>query len=217
MVWLFDDEDRPQVARHFFRSKTRMVTIFISRNGPLLIKMLSDGGHVNATYYREEILQPLLSDKEELLRPSEKLAGRRPMLVLHHDNASSHTAAKVKDFLESSEVRTAPHTPYSPDLAPLDFWVFPRLKEDLAGTSFERPQDLGRAINQRLKSYGEEWYAACYVKWCEGLQKCIEQQGGYVEGLRQWFLFFLLKYSFHSTNCIIFGTALVQIACKLLL
>ena len=87
----------------------------------------------------------------------------------------------------------------------LHFWVFPRLKEDLAGTSFERPQDLGRAINQRLKSYGEEWYAACYVKWCERLQKCIEQQGDYVEGLRQWFIFFLFKYtcSLHSKNCII--------------
>ena len=44
-----------------------------------------------------------------------------------------HTAVIVADFLAGKNVRVLEHPPYSPDLAPADFWFFPRVKAALAG------------------------------------------------------------------------------------
>ena len=41
-------------------------------------------------------------------------------LLLHHDNASAHTAAVTLDFLAASDVQLVTHPPYSPDFAPCD-------------------------------------------------------------------------------------------------
>ena len=113
VVWIGDDEERPQVARSSFRSRKRMFTIFISRTDVELIDVLQEGQHINATYYRDFILDPLVKTLRQRQGP------RR--IVVHHDNASSHTALSVQQFLQSKNVIVAPHAPYSPDLAPLDF------------------------------------------------------------------------------------------------
>ncbi|KAM7312456.1 putative histone-lysine N-methyltransferase SETMAR-like [Ixodes scapularis] len=54
--------------------------------------------------------------------------------IFHHDNASSHTALIVSWLLAKLGVATLPQPPYSPDLAPPDFFLFPRIKRTLKGT-----------------------------------------------------------------------------------
>ena len=44
-------------------------------------------------------------------------------------NNQPHKEKIVKDYLEEQELQVLPHPPYSPDLAPCDFWLFPTLKE----------------------------------------------------------------------------------------
>jgi transposase len=48
--------------------------------------------------------------------------------ALHHDNAPSHTAMAVQQFLAKNNILIVPRPSYSPDLAPSDFWLFPMLK-----------------------------------------------------------------------------------------
>ena len=47
---------------------------------------------------------------------------------LLHDNTSSHKCEVVKSFLASEKVKVLNHPPYSPDLSPCDFFLFPRLR-----------------------------------------------------------------------------------------
>jgi hypothetical protein len=49
--------------------------------------------------------------------------------VLHHDNVFAHTALSVRDFIASKQITVLEHPSYSPDLAPNDFFLFPKLKE----------------------------------------------------------------------------------------
>ena len=44
-----------------------------------------------------------------------------------------HLEHCVADFLAGKSVQMLEHPPYSPDLAPADFWFFPRVKIALAG------------------------------------------------------------------------------------
>ena len=50
---------------------------------------------------------------------------------LFHDNAPAHKAASVCQFWTQKYVTTLYHPPYSPDLSPLDYFLFPKLKMKL--------------------------------------------------------------------------------------
>jgi transposase len=80
-------------------------------------------------------------DIEVLTRLRENVRRRLPQIwkdgrILHHDNALSHVATAVLQFLAEKKNYTMPQPPYSPDLAPCDFWLFPKLKTGLRGRRF---------------------------------------------------------------------------------
>ncbi|KAG8234117.1 hypothetical protein J437_LFUL010964 [Ladona fulva] len=56
---------------------------------------------------------------------------------LQHDNAPSHTAFLVRDYLTQINVTVIPQPPNSPDVAPPDFFLFPYLKRALKGRHLE--------------------------------------------------------------------------------
>ena len=58
-----------------------------------------------------------------------------------HDNAPAHTSAIVTAKLVELGYELLPHSPYSPDLAPCDFFLFPNLKKSLAGQKFESNEE----------------------------------------------------------------------------
>ena len=49
-------------------------------------------------------------------------------VAFHQDNAPVHNFILVTDYLTKMGIKTVPHPPYSPDLAPRDFWLFPKLR-----------------------------------------------------------------------------------------
>ena len=55
---------------------------------------------------------------------------------LHHDNASAHAACLKQNFLVKYQITQVTQPPYSPDLGPCDFWLFPKLKSVLKGKRF---------------------------------------------------------------------------------
>jgi len=55
---------------------------------------------------------------------------------LHHDNVPVHSTALVQAFLAKYRITLVCQPPYSTDLAPCDFWLFPKLKSPLKGRRF---------------------------------------------------------------------------------
>ena len=92
-----------------------------------------------------------------------------------HDNASAHKSATVQEYLKESGVDVLDHPPYSPDLSPCDFWLFPRLKEMLAGHLFESRCGIGSAVYQCLQHIPKEDYQAAFPKWVNRV-KCVWRQ-----------------------------------------
>jgi hypothetical protein len=54
---------------------------------------------------------------------------------LHHDNAPAHSAFAVHEF-PAKNMAVVPHLPYSPDLVPCAFFLYPKLKIALKGRRF---------------------------------------------------------------------------------
>jgi histone-lysine N-methyltransferase SETMAR len=84
---------------------------------------------------------------EVLARLREIDSRRRPELwpddwIMHHDNALPHDALAVWEFLAKKSIMKLDHPPYSPDLDPCDFWLFPKLKTAFKGHRFSDTADI---------------------------------------------------------------------------
>ena len=101
---------------------------------------------------------------------------------LLHDNAPAHKASVVVDFFTSEKVNVLPHPPYSPDLAPCDFFLFPKLKKHLSGRRYRSRTALGSAIHQYLIGVPKEEYENCFRSWIKRLKRCVLAKGDYFEG-----------------------------------
>ena len=66
----------------------------------------------------------------------------RQRIVLHQDNASSHTSRQTTAYLTGQNVELMGHPPYSPDLASNDFFLFPYVKNKLRGQRFSTPEEV---------------------------------------------------------------------------
>jgi hypothetical protein len=94
--------------------------------------------------------------------------------ILHQDNAAAHSALAVKQFLADKCILVLQHPFYSPDLAPCDFYLFPKVKSALKVTNF---QSVNEVKSDNLQHYFEQ----CKIH----MQRCIDGgRGGYVEGDR---------------------------------
>jgi hypothetical protein len=85
-------------------------------------------------------------------------------------------------FWQKKQVPVLHHAPYSPDLAPCDLFLFPKLKHSLNGTHFQSTEDIQRKTTDLLKGFTQNDFQKCFHTWKERMQHCIEAQGNYFEG-----------------------------------
>ena len=121
--WKRKDQKRPCTAKRTIRSK-KMYAIFFNSSGPVV----PSGHTVTGRFYKNSALKKV-KEFYNKKRPSKGLSG----VHFLHDNASSHKCQVVKSFLASEKVTVLNHPPYSPDLSPCVFFLFPRLKKMLSG------------------------------------------------------------------------------------
>jgi hypothetical protein len=74
-----------------------------------------------------------------------------------------------------------PHPPYSPDLAPCDFALFPKFKMKMKGR-FETVSDIQRELQAVLDTIEENDFHGAFEAWRKRWDRCIRSQGDYFEG-----------------------------------
>ena len=68
-----------------------------------------------------------------------------------HDNARSHASRAVSEILEKYGWQVLPHPPYSPDMSPPDFDLFPRLKKPLRGERFSSIEEVSNEVTRVIR------------------------------------------------------------------
>ncbi|GFR95056.1 transposase [Elysia marginata] len=172
-MWVDGQKDRPVVLRPGFQSLKRMFTVFFNYSDPLVVDILPQDTAMTATYYVQNVLSQV---KPAINEQRPKVSTSRILLL--HDNAGPYKARAI-----TRPLRVLHHPAYSPDLAPCDFWLFPILKERLAGRKFDRIQDLAKAVKSEPRTIPEEDYLGVFRKWQIRLKRWIESHGEYFEGL----------------------------------
>jgi len=101
---------------------------------------------------------------------------------LHHDNAPAHTALSVREFLATKQITVLEHPAYLPDLAPNDFFLFPKVKEILKGWYFDATDDIRSNTTAALKAIPQNQFQNCFEGWTKRWHWFIASQGEYFEG-----------------------------------
>ena len=177
-VWVSSEGDRPVIVRCCKTSNHMLYAIFLDSKGPVLQIPVPKGSSVTGKFYRESVLTQLV-DFYQKRRPRTGVRG----IKLLHDNTPANKSAAVQEYLKESGLDVLDHPPYRPDLSPCDFWLFPRLKEMLAGHRFESPFGIGSVVYQCLQHIPKEDYRVAFRKW-RSCKLCVEADGAYLEGLR---------------------------------
>ena len=158
-MWLPVEEKPPTRTKKTIISKKYMITIFWNPNGFHVVEALADNMVFNSDYFINEILEQInfqtSMDREKL----------KQNLILHFDNARPHISKKVVNYLACNDMKRAPQPPYSPDIAPSDFYLFGYMKEQLKGCKFSSKEALLSAIYAILEEIPEQQLKEVFIEW----------------------------------------------------
>ena len=88
----------------------------------------------------------------------------------------------MNEFLVKNSTNIIEQPPYLPDMAPTDFFLFPKLYLPLWGTRFQSIEDINENSRRELKSIPEIAFKKCFDDWIIRWHKCIISGGAYFEG-----------------------------------
>ncbi|CAH1980565.1 unnamed protein product [Acanthoscelides obtectus] len=103
------------------------------------------------------------------------------VIILHQDNASSHTAQKRRQYLTEENLELLDHPPYSPDLSPNYFFTFPKIKNRRRDQRFQSPEEAVDAFKNAVLDLPANEWNKCFENWFERMQMCINLRGEYFE------------------------------------
>jgi hypothetical protein len=143
--WKHSSSPRPKKAQ-WVRSKVKvLLTVFFDYRGIV---------HHSSAFNKEYHLEVNRHLRDAVRR-------KRPDLwascnwQLHHDNALAHSSHLIQSFLAKHGIPVVRQAPYSPDMAPCDFWLFAKFKRPLKGSRFDSREDIMWNATKELRSLPE--------------------------------------------------------------
>nr|XP_022910373.1 histone-lysine N-methyltransferase SETMAR-like [Onthophagus taurus] len=130
---------------------------------------------VNAERY-----QALLQEFIEQLHPDELQQG-----FFQHDNATAHTARTTERFLQEfyddRVIGRGCWPPRSPDLTPLDFFLFGHLKNSIYKNRLHTLEELEDAIRQNVQQITGKQLVHVFDNMKRRITLCLENNGQHFE------------------------------------
>ena len=141
---------------------------FFDSTGMIYMHWVPTGQTVNKEYYFEGLREF-----------RERFLGKRPALFksgswyFHHHNAPVHNSILVTDYLSKIGIKTVPHRPYCPDLAPCDFCLFPMPR----GCRYETIEEMKEAETKVIDPLTQGGFHGAFEKLLERYNKCSAAGG----------------------------------------
>ena len=152
-----------------------MVFVFWDAHGILLVVYLEKRETINNDYYIV-LLDPLSAEIKK-----ERPHMQKKKVLFHQANTPCHkfmnTMVKLNEF--SFELLRNP--PYSPDLAPSDYWLFLDLEKMLQGKRFGSNEEVIAETEAYFESKDESFYKKGIEKLENHWNECITLEGNYVD------------------------------------
>lgn len=173
--WTASDEPNPKRGKTQQSAGKVMASVFWDAHGIIFIDYLQKGQTINSDYYIA-LLERL---KGEITEKRPHMAKKK--VLFHQDNAPCHKSIKTMAKFHELGYELLPHPPYSPDLAPSDYFLFADLKRMLAGKKFKTNEEVIAETEAYFEATSKDYYKNGIEKLEERYNRCIALEGNYVE------------------------------------
>ena len=164
-----------QLLRSLDFIRRKFFSIWWDWKGVVYYELLPQGETINSEKYCNQLDQLKAAIAEK--RP--ELANRRGV-VFHHDNAKPHVALAVRQKLLQIDWDVLPQPPYSPDLAPSDYYLFLSLKNSVRVKCFKSVSEIKTHLDEYFASKSQQFWKEGIMRLPERWKKVIEQNGSYI-------------------------------------
>jgi len=182
MEWWHSDSPRPKKFQVQKSSGKVLALIFWDQDGILLIDYLPKGQTINVEYYSSLLVQLKDTLKEKRHRKVTK------GVLFLHNNASAHWALATQKKLDYLGLECLDHPPYSLDLAPTDYHLFPGLKKQLKGCHFLSDVEVIAATETWLDGQLPDFFLVACDSYSNGLRSVLSVMRSTLNKSRVWSL-----------------------------
>ena len=160
--WKHAGSPRPRKARQSKSTNKLLMIPFFHSTGMIYMHWVPTVQTVNKEYY----VEVLTEFRKKFCWKSTALF-KSGQCHFHQDNAPVHNSILVTDYLSKMGIKTVPQPPYSPDLAPCDFCLFPK---------------LGGCCYETIDTFTQEDFHGAFQNLFERYNRCIAARGDYFKG-----------------------------------
>jgi len=139
---------KTSTPRPNIHDSTIMLCIWWDQKGLVYYELLKSGDSITDDRYRLQLIRLSRALREK--RP--EYEQRHDKVILLHDNARPHVAKVIKRYLETLKWDVLLHPPYSPDIAPSDYWLFRRMQQ-VTGSLLSQKSKIDSKIGSPPKSH----------------------------------------------------------------
>lgn len=154
-----------------------MLCIWWDQQGVVYYELLQPGETITGEVYRRQLMRLSRALKEK--RP--ETVTRHNKVILQHDNARPHVAKPVKTYLETLKWEVLPHPPYSPDVAPSDYYLFRSMQHGLVDQHFTNFGEVKNWIDSWIADKPAEFFKKGIHELPEKWEKVVASDGQYFE------------------------------------
>ncbi|GFX48184.1 mariner Mos1 transposase [Trichonephila clavipes] len=179
MHWKTPTSPRAKKARMSKSKFKAMMIVFFDIDEIVYLHWVPEGQTINQHYYIE-----VLGNLRERIRKKKKRPEmwKEKSCIFHQDNAPAHSALSFERFLAKHSIPVLEHPPYSPDLAPCDFFLFPKVKSALKGTRFESVEAVKEKVARVLKELAKGDFQHCFQQWKIRMERFRDREVVDIEG-----------------------------------
>ncbi|GFU63963.1 mariner Mos1 transposase [Trichonephila clavipes] len=152
-----------------------MASVFWDTHGIIFIYYLKKAKIISSDYYVAllELLKDEITEKWPHLK--------KKKVLFHQDNGPCHKSMKSMAKLHELDFELFPHPPYSPDLAPSDFFLFSDLKRMLSGQKFRADEEVIAETEAYFEAKDKSYYKNGIEKLYDRYNRCIAFEGNYIQ------------------------------------
>ena len=147
-----------------------MLIVFFYWKGIVHYEFVPRGDIVNKEFYLN-----VLKRLREAVRRKRPEAWTNNTWTLHHDNAPAYASLLIRKFLSKHETPVVLQPPYSPDLSPADFFLFPKLKSSLKGRRFQTAEEIKENSIRDLRAVLQNTFKDAFQNWKKSWARCIKR------------------------------------------
>jgi histone-lysine N-methyltransferase SETMAR len=174
--WRDKSFSRPKKFKRDQLNVKQMMIFAYDCKDMIMTDRVPSGMIVTAAYYckyLQKLRRKMHTNRPDLLENC--------VLILH-DNARPHLGKDVHE-LDGYSWEMLPHPPYSPDMIPLDFDLFPKLKMNMHGVRLSMLEDLSASVTRHVRQLNCSRDLTGIIDLPKRWAAVIRQKGEYTEGL----------------------------------